>query len=352
MNQTTPFRVIQWATGSVGQISIRHMAENPAFKLVGCYVTSEDKNGVDAGEISGIDPIGVDATRDFGALLAIEADCVSYAPLYVDVDELCLILRSGKNVVTPSGFTYPTVIEAQMTDKIEAACRDGGVSLYGTGIHPGFTGDLLPLTFARLASRIDEVVVQEVADLRNHPSAAMCFDGLGFGRHPDEVKADPGPMIKTMERTFYESISMLAAGLGIENEKYDTQWDVAVALRDLTVRAGRIPKGHVAGMRFEWRIWNGGKPVVIFRSFWRMDDKTDPDWGYSDAKYALYFTGLPSFRVNFEPTEPGPNGDIGFWGRIWTAMAAINAIPAVVAAPPGIRTHFDLPLVLPPRLHR
>ena len=92
--------------------------------------------------------------------------------------------------------------------------------------------------------------------------------------------------------------------------------------------------------------------MLIFRSFWRMDDTTDPDWGYEDCKYAVYVTGLPSFRVNFEPTEPGPDGDIGYWGRIWTAMAAVNAIPAVVSAPAGLRTHLDLPVLQPPHLHR
>ena len=77
-----------------------------------------------------------------------------------------------------------------------------------------------------------------------------------------------------------------------------------------------------------------------------MDDTTEPDWGYEDCKYAVQFKGLPSFRVSYEPTEPGPDGDIGYWGRIWTAMSVVNAIPTVVAAPPGIRTHLDLPLGL------
>lgn len=349
---TGPLRVIQWATGSIGQIAIRHMVENPAFEVVGCYVTSEEKDGRDIGELAGIEPVGVAATRDADGLLVLDADCVNYAPLYVDLDEIVRILRSGKNLVTPSGFTFPAALDAAARDRLEAACQEGGVSLFGTGIHPGFAGDLLPLTFARLASRIDELVVQEVGDFRNHPSAAMMFDGLGFGRAPDDLKANPPQMFATMGRTFKESIHLLAAGLGIEVEDYDFAWDTAVALRDITVRAGSISKGHVAGMRLEWRVWNSGKPVLIFRSYWRMDDTTDPDWGYQDAKYALYFTGLPSFRVSYEPTEPGPNGDIGYWGRIWTAMAAVNAIPTIVAAPPGIRTHLDLPVTQPPHLHR
>lgn len=352
MPGTRPLRVIQWATGSIGQISIRHMVENPAFEVIGCYVTSAAKDGRDIGELAGIAPVGVRATRNADALLAMEADCVNYAPLYVDVDEIVRILRSGKNLVTPSGFTFPTALDAAVRERLEAACQEGGVSLFGTGIHPGFAGDLLPLTFARLASRIDELVVQEVGDFRNHPSAAMMFDGLGFGRDPDDLRANPPRMFDAMGRTFKESIHLLAAGLGIEVEHYDFGWDTAVAVRDVTVRAGSIARGRVAGMRLEWRVWNGGRPVVIFRSFWRMDDVTDPDWGYENCKYGLFFTGLPSFRVTYEPTEPGPDGDIGYWGRIWTAMAAVNAIPVVVDAPAGIRTHLDLPVALPPHLHR
>jgi hypothetical protein len=352
MGEARPIRVIQWATGGVGQIAIRHMADNPAFQLVGCYVTSAEKDGLDIGEIAGRQPIGVTATTDAGALLAMEADCVNYAPLYVDVDEICRILRSGKNLVTPSGFSYPPALEGAVEDELEQACQDGGVSLFGAGIHPGFAGDLLPLTFARLSSRIDEVVVQEVGDFANHPSGAMMFEGLGFGRDPTELKADPPPMFATMARTFKESIHLLAAGLGITVEDYDFVWDTAVAVRDVTVRSGHIKAGHVAGMRLEWRVWNGGKPVIVFRSFWRMDDTTEPDWGYEDCKYAVQFTGLPSFRVNYEPTEPGPDGDIGYWGRVWTAMSVVNAMPTVVAAPPGIRTHLDLPLVQPPNLYR
>jgi hypothetical protein len=94
VQRTRPLRVIQWATGSIGQIAIRHMAENPAFQVVGCYVTSQEKDGRDIGEIAGTGPLGVAAARDAGALLALDADCVNYAPLYVDIDEIVRILRS------------------------------------------------------------------------------------------------------------------------------------------------------------------------------------------------------------------------------------------------------------------
>jgi 2,4-diaminopentanoate dehydrogenase len=345
-------RVIQWATGSIGQIAIRHFAANPAFRLVGAYVTSAGKAGKDAGELAGVAPLGVLATRDADALLALDADCVNYAPLYADIDEMCRILRAGKNLVTPAGFIYPYALAREVVDKLEAACQDGGVSLYGSGIHPGFAGDLLPITLSRLCTWIDHVIVQEVADLRNHPSPKMNFEGLGFGRPPEEAVADPSPLIRTMERIFQESMGFIADGLGVPVERFTTEFDVAVATRDLVVRSGEIAKGTVAGMRHQWQTWSYGRPVIIFQSFWKMADDTEPEWGYDNAKYTLIVEGEPSLKLNLEPTKPGPGGDIGYWGRVWTAMSVVNAIPAVCAAAPGIRTHFDLPPVRPLNLVR
>jgi hypothetical protein len=277
---------------------------------------------------------------------------VNYAPLYADVEEMARILRSGKNLVTPVGFIYPQALDAAVVESLEEACRAGQVSMYGSGIHPGFAGDLLPVTLARLCTSIDQVIVQEVADLRNHPSAKMNFEGLGFGRRPEEARADPSPLIRTMERIFQESMTFIADGLGVPIERFTTEYEVAVAKRPLTVRSGSIAEGGVAGMRFEWRTWSGGRPVIIFRSFWKMDDDIEPDWGYDNAKYTILIEGEPSLKVNLEPTKPGPGGDIGYWGRMWTAMSAINAIPEVCDAQPGVRTHFDLPLVRPRGLVR
>jgi hypothetical protein len=344
------YRIIQWATGSVGQIAIRHIVEADGLELVGTYVTTAEKVGRDAGEFAGMDPVGVAATGDVDDVLATAADCVVYAPLHADVDELCRILASGKNVVTPVGFVNPRALDASVVERLEGACRAGGTSLHGTGIHPGFSGDLLPLTFARLCTRIDQVVVQEVADLSEHPSTAMMFDGLGFGRDPVEARAEPSRIVATMERIFQESMLLVCDGLGVTVDRFSTEFDVAVAKRPLVVRSGEIAEGRVAGMRFEWLAWSAeqpDRPLVVFRTFWKMDDDLEPDWGYGTIKYSLQIEGEPSLRASFEPTEPGPNGDSGYWGRVWTAMNAVNAIPAVCDAAPGIRTHLDLPFIRP-----
>jgi hypothetical protein len=346
------YRVIQWATGSIGQIAIRHFSDNALYDLVGVYVTSPEKSGCDAGTLAGIDPLGILATDSVDEILALNADCVNYAPLYADVADMCRILRSGKNIVTPVGFIYPKALDPAVVDELEKACGEGGTTLHGAGIHPGFSGDMLPMIFSRLSNRIDQVIVQEVADLAPHPSYKMNFEGLGFGRDPDEARADHSPLIKTMESIFKESMLLVADGLGVPVERTTTEFDVAVAKRDLDVRSGPIAKGTVAGMRHEWITWSNGQPVIVFRSFWKMDDDLDPNWGFGTIKYSLVIKGDPSLNVGFEPGDRHPTGDEGYWGRVWTAMNSINAIPTVVEAPAGIKTHLDLPMVRPRGLVR
>jgi hypothetical protein len=94
-------RVVQWATGAVGRHAVAAMAGHPDLEVVGVLVYSDDKAGRDAGELCGIGPIGVTATKDRDQILALDADCVLYmARGEMDpagaLDEICALLASGK----------------------------------------------------------------------------------------------------------------------------------------------------------------------------------------------------------------------------------------------------------------
>ena len=107
MPNTTPYRVVQWTTGNVGKSSVEALSKNPTYELVGCYAWSKDKNGVDAGELAGIEPVGVAATNDVDALLALKPDCVVYTaqaetrPMEA-LEQLTKLLAAGINVVGSS----------------------------------------------------------------------------------------------------------------------------------------------------------------------------------------------------------------------------------------------------------
>ena len=105
MKQTASriYKVIVWATGGIGKSAIRTISDRDNLELVGVWVHSESKDGKDAGLLAEMDrELGVRATRDAEALLALDADCVVYvAPAasrpHEAREDWCRILASGKN---------------------------------------------------------------------------------------------------------------------------------------------------------------------------------------------------------------------------------------------------------------
>lgn len=340
-------RVVQWATGAVGRHAIRGIASHPELALVGVYVRDPAKVGRDAGELAGVGPLGVAATDDVEALLALRPDCIHYAPLYPDIDLLCRILERGIDVVSPSGFWFPRA-HPKLEARLVAACEKGGSTLHGSGIHPGITEPLV-LTLSSLSLRIERVVVQEVADLSDHPSHEQMFEGAGFGRAPDECRSRPSPISRGMGGAFRESQALVAAGLGLAVEGFELDYDVAVTHRRLEVASGTIEPGHVAGMRWEFRTLVAGRARIVYRTFWRMGPDLDPDWGFANLRYSVAIEGEPNLRLDFDPTlEVAPGAPSAASpeqaGLLCTAQNGVNAIPAVCAAPPGLRTILDLGL--------
>lgn len=347
------YRIISWMTGRVGKIGIRHFVDNPAFELVGVLVHDKEKVGKDAGEIAGIPPTGVIATDDVDAILALDADCVFYAPwLFANPDTISRILRSGKNVVTTAGYFHPN--EANRADgaKLEAACADGGTSFHGGGIHPGFAGDVLPLTLARLSSRVDTIHVYEVVNVLLDAPGEDHIVQFGFGKDKDEFLSNP-TLLGMGVPFFAQAMSTIADGLGRTIDEVTTALTAATATEDITHPLGVIPRGSVAAQYHEWTAWSEGKPLIVFHAMYTTGDagNTDPvcDWG--KTRYRIVIEGDPPSELTLEGVTQ-PDGTMVHPGYVWTAMGAINAIPFVCDAPPGWVTQLDIGLVQPRNLVR
>jgi hypothetical protein len=336
------YRVIQWASGKVGQVAIRHFADNPAFDLVGLYVTSPDKVGKDAGEIAGIAPIGVVATDDIEAIIAMDADCVHFAPMVEDIDLMCRLLRSGKNVVTPLGPYYPTGKYVEQLATIEAACQAGGTSFHGCGIHPGFAGDLLPLTLARLMTRVDCIHLYEIVDHLANPSKYIEY--MGFGREPADLLANPARS-PDAAYIFAQSMALVVEGLGKTIEDITATLELATATQDIAYPGGLVRQGTVAGQHYEWSAWVGGAPLITYHCFWMMGDKIEPLWTPGDTGYRVVMEGEPRLAVSLSGLDD--SGRQTYPGMSLTALLGVNVIPAVCDAAPGVVTHLDLGVVRP-----
>ncbi|WP_349270815.1 dihydrodipicolinate reductase [Mycolicibacterium parafortuitum] len=346
------YRVIQWMTGDVGQVGIRHFAASPVFELAGVLVHSKDKVGKDAGEIAGIGPTGVTTTDDIDAMIATDADCVFYTPVIMDVDTVCRLLRSGKNVVTTAGFFYPGNDFRDPAEQIRAACDDGGTSFHGGGIHPGYAGDLLPLTLARVMSRVDTVNVYEVVDvLKDAPMDHI--DWMGFGKDKERFLSEP-TILGLAVPFFAQSMHMIADGLGVTiDEVTAADIDVATAAADIPHPDGAIPKGTVAAQRHEWTAWVDGKPLIVFHAIYVTagPDLLEPAWDWGETRYEIVIDGDPPTGLTLKGVRQ-PDGTMTHPGYDWTAMGAVNAIPDVCDGPPGWLTHLDLGLIRPRGLVR
>jgi hypothetical protein len=338
------YRVIQWATGLVGQESIKGIVAHPELELVGCWVHSDAKVGRDAGEIAGIAPTGVLATHDVDEICAIEADAVVYSPMLADEGEILQLLRSGKNVVTPVGYIFPR--PGERTNEIEAVCIAAGVTLHGTGEHPGGITERFPLTFSALSRNIRHVRMEEFSDIRNYAATSMVREVMLFGK-PPEVAAH-SPMLKVMASGFLQSIDMVAHELGWTlDPKKTTKHEMSVATRDISSPVGVIEVGTVAAQRFTWQGTVNGEPVITVRTNWMMDDGHLSDgWKLGEQRFECEIDGDgPPLLVTFHGLHPPVLGEDSWIGLIAAAMHCVNAIPYVVRAEPGIKTYLDLPLI-------
>ncbi len=346
-----PYRVIQWMTGDVGQVGIRHFADNQVFDLVAVLVHSPDKVGKDAGEIVGIAPTGVVATDDIESMVALDADCVFYTPVIMDVETVCRLLRSGKNVVTTSGFFHPTQDFREGGDKIRAACQDGGTSFHAGGIHPGYAGDILPLTLARVVSKIERIQVYEVVNVLTDAPLDH-IDWMGFGKEKDKFLSEP-TILGLGVPFFAQSMHMIADGLGVRIDDVTADLRAAIATEDISHDLGSIARGTVAAQHHEWTAWVDGQPLIVFHAIYMTGDPAtiEPSWDWGKTRYRIVIEGDPPTELTLEGVDQ-PDGTMAHPGYNWTAMGAINAIPDVCDSPPGWITHLDLGLVRPRGLVR
>jgi hypothetical protein len=345
-------RVIVWGTGFVGKMVLRELIPHPDFELAGLIVQSPDKVGKDAGEIAGMDVrTGVRATNDVDAALSQDADAVAYFA-NADIRQMEAIkdmakpLARGFDVVNTSVFPliHPKSAPSSFVAPIERACREGGSSFFTTGIDPGFCQDLIPMTLTGLTGRVDRVRIQEILDYSTYPNPRTLFEIMGFGRPVDDPKVlqlQPG----ALRFAWGCAVHMLADGLGVTLDEIREVHQRRGADRTLDLEVGTVKKGTTAGLRFELQGIVGGEPRIVVEHVTRLAPDVAPDWPGSERGdvYRIQIDGSPSIRAEIAFRGEGDDANAG--GCLSTGMRAINAIPAVCAAKPGLLTPFDLPLI-------
>lgn len=335
-------RVFQWSSGTVGSHAAREVLRRPGLELAGLLVRSADKAGRDVGEILGGQPLGIDATADVAAVCESDADLVIHAPLpsmvygddpEQDLHDICRLLAAGKNVITVVGYLYPRAHGPEVADALESACRAGNSTFHSTGLNPGWMGDVLPVSMSALSRSIDRVVVREISSFQDYPSPEIMFDSMGFGADPQTFEARGERRRVWLNGLFRESIELVADGIALPLDEVVAEMETALAPADLETASGVVRAGTVAGQHWTWRGLRDGRTRIVHETVWRMHGSVAPDW--PTGVHSVSIEGEPGMHVEFSPAWVSD-------GLLATAMHAVNAVPAVCAAPAGIRTLLDL----------
>lgn len=350
---STPKRVVVWGTGFVGRMVIPEIVKHPRFELVGVGVSNPDKVGKDVGVICGTDPIGILATDDIDALIALAPDAlVHYGPTAakadVNIAQIGAFLRGGIDVsstaMTPWVWPHMTQNPPSWIDPITEACAAGGASCFTTGIDPGFANDLFPMTLMGLCSEVRQVRALEILDYINYEGDYEIE--MGIGMPPEYV-----PMLEHTEilaMSWGGTVPMMAHALGIELDGITSTWEKWVTPSPITTAKGTIEPGHVAAIRFTINGIVDGQPRICLEHINRVGQDAAPDWprGTENDVYRVVVDGTPSItqETAFRFTD-GSGRDAAAAGCLATGLRALNAVPYVNELPAGWVTALDLPLI-------
>lgn len=343
-------RVVQWATGAVGRAALQELIENPDYQLVGVLVYDPAKAGQDAGTLCGLPPTtGVLATMDKEEIFGLGADVVVHAAskahaVETNAEDICRLLASGTSVVTTTSYnhlpTYGTQTERAFVD----ACRAGKSRFHAAGENPGFMFERLVDTVTALSKTIDRIDLYEATDVSGVDSKPMLVDLMGMGRPPEDVSVN-SPIIKKLDLAYRQALNATADVLGITLSHVDVSVDCTTLPHDLEVRAGTMEAGTVVGQRFSWVGHWSDRPLLAIHEEWVLT-RDLPQWGLKPLApgekaplIRAIIKGKPSFELQLDVGwDDSPTGTHAEPGHLMIAMAAVRAIPDVLAAPPGVVT--------------
>ena len=340
--RAAPYRVVQWATGNIGTRSLRAVIEHPNLELVGLYVHSPDKAGRDAGALSGLAPVGVKATNSIDDIIALRPDCVLYMQQGVNIDDLCRLLSAGTNVVTTRvEFHDPLTLDPSIRQRLEEACRTGGSSLHSTGSSPGFITEALPIVLLSLQRRLEGLTINEFADVSSRNSPDMLFKVMGFGQPPAVLNKH---ILAEVKVGFANSFRALANAIELPLDDVEIQGECATLRNSTRIAAGVIEKGMVGALRITVSGMRQGRALMRMRLNWYCSKDIAEPWDLRESGWHVVLEGdvpldvsirYPIAIENYAQMTPG-----------LTAHRAVNAVPVVCEAAPGIRTTAQLPQVV------
>ncbi|MEU6750612.1 dihydrodipicolinate reductase [Spirillospora sp. NPDC046719] len=343
---------VVWGTGNVGRLAVRAVDAHPALGLAAVLVHDPDKAGRDAGDLAGLGrDLGVAATTDIDAVLAAGPRAVVYAAsgdVRPDdaLADIVRAVRAGAVVVTPALYALYDQRNAppEIREPVLAAVKDGGGSLFVSGVDPGWGNDVLPLMISGLGTTVDAIRCQEIFDYSTYDQPDAVRFLVGMGQPMDYEPPMLAPTVPTM--VWGGQVRLMARALGVElDEVRETLERRPLDATVTTATMGEFEAGTQGAVRFEVQGVVGGEPRIIVEHVTRIHPSCAPDWPVppsGDGAHRVVIEGDPRIEVTVEATGEDGNRSVG--GNATAVGRLVGAVDWLVAAEPGLYDALDVPL--------
>lgn len=330
-----PIRLLVLGTGHMGSGVARLALRKPGLALVGAYARRPERGGIDLGAAIGLDhDLEISIMTDLDALIAathpdvaIQATCSTLADARA---EIATLLGNGIHVISiAEEMAYPACVSPEIAGELDELALANGASVLGTGINPGFVFDTLVIALTGVCADVTAITATRVNDLAPYGKTVLMSQGVGLTPDAFRQGVKDGSVVGHVG--FSQSIHMIAEALGWQIEEIkETREPIIARVRRETDEIVVEP-GQVAGCRHTAVAFKGGNPVITLVH----PQQVRPEMEDLDTGDSIEIMGAPDIRLAGSPEIPGGEG---------TVAIAVNSIPSVLNAPPGLHTMANLPL--------
>ncbi|MBF0249982.1 MAG: NADP-binding protein [Alphaproteobacteria bacterium] len=330
-----PIRLLVLGTGHMGQGVMRLALERPGLDLAGVFARRPERRGRDAGAVLGLGrDLGVAVETSLKAAIdaarpdiAIQATCSTLADAW---DELTVLMHNGVSVVSiAEEMAYPACVSPNLARELDTLAREHGVAVLGTGVNPGFVLDTLVIALTAVCKTVRSVTATRVNDLS--PYGPTVLNSQGVGLTPEAFAAGVANGTVVGHVGFPQSCHLIAHALGWTLERIDETREPIVSSVHRETAHVTVKPGQVAGCRHTATAYATGRAVITLvhpqQVLPHLEGVETCDDIILDADPPVHLSGRPEI----------PGGEA-------TVAIAVNSIPNILNARPGLYTMADLPL--------
>lgn len=330
-----PIRVLILGTGQMGSGIARLVCEKQGLELVGAFARRSSRDGMDTGQAIGLGHnLGFAISNDLNTLIEHSRPHIAIQATSSTIEdarsEIELLVRHGVHVITiAEQAAYPAHNAPEFTEETHWLAVSHNVAVLGTGINPGFVMDLLVIALTGVCADVHSITATRINDLSPYGPSVLSSQGVGLSPEAFQAGVESGSIAG--HYGFSESVQMIADAVGWDIERLEESREPIISQVIRTTPFVTVEPGQVAGCRHTATAWAGGSEVIRLIH----PQQIAPQQEGIETGDSIEIYGVPDIHVSGSPEIPG--GDA-------TIALAVNMIPRVLNAEPGLHTMKDLPV--------